>query len=274
MHIHDWLSEATEDLKKAEIPTAQLDAELILSHTLRAPRTYLHAHPDNEILAREREIADSRLALRVDRVPLAYIIGHKEFYGRQFIVTPSVLIPRPESEAIIDVLKEALPDTTALLDNTKRLVDVGTGSGCLGITAKLEFPELDVTLTDISRHALAVAEKNAKALHANVTTIRSDLLHSYPLQPAIIIANLPYVDETWERSPETNYEPAAALFARGGGLSFIKRLIVQASQMLPTGGLMLLEADPEQHQAIQAMARTHGFRHVLTRDYCLAFKKI
>ncbi|MDB5177882.1 MAG: putative Modification methylase, HemK family [Candidatus Saccharibacteria bacterium] len=273
MNVQAWIREATTELVGAGIGTAKLDAELMLSHTLRKPRTYLHAHTDDEISERELEIANSRLALRIDRVPLAYILGHKEFYGRRFIVNPSVLIPRPESEAIIDTLKDLLPDTRALPGHTIRLVDVGTGSGCLGITAKLEFPELDVTLADISRHALKVAEKNTEALHAHVSLLKSDLLQSYVLPPDIIVANLPYVDESWERSLETNHEPAEALFARQGGLAFINKLIEQASDVLPMEGLLLLEADPEQHQAIQAKARVHHLSHVLTRDYCVAYKK-
>jgi release factor glutamine methyltransferase len=274
MNIKTWASEATADLVGVGIDTAKLDAELILSHTLRKPRTYLHAHPEDDISVREQEIADSRLALRLDHVPLAYIIGHKEFYGRRFTVNPSVLIPRPESEAIIDTLKELLPDTKALFGDTKRLIDVGSGSGNLGITAKLEFPELNVTLADISRHALTVAAKNTKALGADVTILRSDLLQNYVLPPHIIIANLPYVDESWERSPETEHEPAGALFARSGGLSFIKKLIVQAGDSLPSSGLLLLEADPDQHEAIQTHARTHNFSHLATNHYCIAFKRI
>lgn len=273
MNTQAWISEATTELVGAGIGTAKLDAELILSHTLRKPRTYLHAHPDEEVDWRSQEIADSRLALRVDRVPLAYIVGHKEFYGRPFIVTPSVLIPRPESEAIIDTLKELLPATRALPGHNKRLVDVGTGSGCLGITAKLEFPELEVTLTDISAHALTVADKNAKALQADVATLKSDLLQNYVLQPDIIVANLPYVDESWERSPETNHEPREALFARSGGLKFINQLIAQAGDILPTDGFVLLEADPVQHEAIQTKARAHALNHTSTNGYCISFKK-
>lgn len=273
MTIHEWITEAMSELVGAGIGTAKLDAELILSHTLRKGRTYLHMYRDEEIPPRLEEIANSRLALRLDRVPLAYITGHKEFYGRRFIVNPSVLIPRPESETIIEILKELLPNTKALPGHTKRLVDIGTGSGCLGITAKLEFPELEVTLTDISRHALTVAKKNAEALHAEVILLRSNLLTDYLLQPDIILANLPYVDESWERSPETNYEPALALFARSGGLGLINKLLVQASEALPRDGLLLLEADPEQHNAIQTRARNLGMRPIVTRDYCLVLKK-
>lgn len=274
MKIHEWIHEATHELVGVGIGTAKLDAELVLSHTLRKPRTWLHMYRDEELSDRHREIADARLSLRLDRVPLAYIIGHKEFYGRRFVVTPSVLIPRPESEALIELLKVLLPNTVALPGHTKRLVDVGTGSGCLGITAKLEFPELDVTLTDISKHALLVAQKNAKRLSAKVKTLVGDLLSSYHLTPDIIVANLPYVDTTWERSPETEHEPAVALFSDDGGLLLIKKLIAQASDMLPVGGFLLLEADPEQHLPITQQAERGGLRHRQTKGYAICFEKV
>jgi len=273
MTIGAWLKKATDELADDLFESPRLDAEVILAHTMRRPRTYLHAHPDDELEERLENIANVRLELRKDRVPVAYIIGHKEFYGRRFTVNPSVLIPRPESEAIIESLKELLPGSQALPGHTLRLVDVGCGSGCLGVTAKLEFPELEVTLSDISRHALGVAKKNATTLDAEVTLLKSDLLQHYTLPPDIIIANLPYVDESWERSPETNHEPAEALFARRGGLALIEKLIEQAGGLLPKGGLLLLEADPVQHDAIQTKARTHDFEHLMTRDYCVAFRK-
>lgn len=269
MKIHEWISSATKQLTVADINTARLDAELILSHTLKKPRTWLHMYRDEELSDRYIEIAEARLLLRLDRVPLAYIIGHKEFYGRRFYVTPSVLIPRPESEAIIEALKEYVTP-----DDKKQLIDVGTGSGCLGITAKLELPNLDVSLVDISRHALTVAAKNAAALDCDVTISRSDLLESYPLQPDIILANLPYVDMTWERSPETNHEPREALFADDKGLYLIKKLIEQSGTRMPNGGLLFLEADPEQHSNIIAYGNLHGFKKHFLSDYCLVLIKV
>jgi release factor glutamine methyltransferase len=249
--IKEWLRAATIELVGVGIGTAKLDAEIILAHTLRKPRIYLHAHDDEQLSLRQQEIADARLLLRLDRTPIAYIIGHKEFYGRKFKVTPATLIPRPESEAILTSLQKILPNTKALIsESPKRLVDVGTGSGILGITAKLEHPELDVTLVDISRHALNVAEQNARELHADITTLRSDLLAQYVLRADIIIANLPYVDPSWERSPETDQEPAIALFAEDDGLRLVKKLIEQTPAKLCSGGYLILEADPRQHAAI------------------------
>jgi release factor glutamine methyltransferase len=273
--VQDWLDEATRQLTLANIPSARLDAELILSHTLRQPRTWLHGHNDEELDSRQLEIARARLDLRLDRVPVAYIIGHKEFYGHTFKVTTATLIPRPESETLIELLDTALPKNERLIaDRPLRLVDVGTGSGCLGISAKLKYPELEVTLTDISRHALTVAEENAEELQADVELIHSDLLTSYPFVADIIVANLPYVNPQWERSPETDHEPASALFASHDGLALIFELIVQTKEKLAIGGKLILEADPEQHAAIKKEAAHYGLVLHEQRGYGLLFDKL
>jgi release factor glutamine methyltransferase len=273
--IKEWLEQAAVRLVGAGIGTAKLDAEIILAHTLRKPRTYIHAHGEDQLSSREYEIAEARLDLRADRTPIAYIIGHKEFYGRPFKVTPATLIPRPETEDMITVLNEIIPDTKALLPQANRqLVDVGTGSGILGITAKLEHPELHVTLIDVSRHALNVAAQNAKSLGADVHILQSDLLPQYVLLADIILANLPYVDPSWERSPETNQEPPEALFAQDSGLQLIKKLIDQTSDKLRLGGCLLLEADPRQHSAIIAFARKRGFSKRAIRGFIVSLQKV
>lgn len=272
--IADWLTEATRQLVFADIPSARLDAELLLAHTLRKPRTWLHGHGDETLSERHREIANARLDLRLDRVPVAYIIGHKEFYGRMFKVTTATLIPRPESESLIALLNEALPRNHSLLPEALRVVDVGTGTGILGITAKLEHPELDVTLLDISRHALTVAQDNAATLNAEVSSLQSDLLTSYPFIADVIIANLPYVNPEWERSPETNHEPAEALFATNNELSLIFELLIQSKEKLAYGGKLILEADPEQHPAIIKEATKYGLVLVKIDGYGLLFDKL
>lgn len=272
--LSEWISFASQELKVAGIASSRLDAEIILAHTIRKSRTYLHAHGDETLDPRQHEIADTRLRLRLDRTPIAYIIGHKEFYGRLFKVTPATLIPRPESETIIELLKEIhAPAQQSLLVSKRRLVDVGTGSGCLGITAQLEFPEFDVTLVDISKHALSVAEANAKALASNVSLLQSDLLTSYPFTPDIILANLPYVDKDWERSPETAYEPTLALFAENHGLQLIEKLISQAKTRIAPQGHLLLEADPRQHEAIIAFGASHGFKKQVVKDFIVHLQK-
>jgi len=273
--VNDWLAEATRQLVFNNLPSARLDAELLLAHTLRQPRTWLHGHGDEELEARMVEIANARLDLRLDRVPVAYIIGHKEFYGRRFKVTTATLIPRPESESLIELLNAALPKNASLLNERPlRLVDVGTGSGILGITAKLEHPELDVTLADISRHALKVAATNAATLHADVAMLQSNLLAEYPFAADVIVANLPYVNPEWERSPETDHEPALALFAEKNGLALIFELLTQTKAKLTNGGKLILEADPEQHPDIIKEAIKNGLVLTETNDYGLLLEKL
>jgi release factor glutamine methyltransferase len=273
--INDWITDSTALLKEAGIPSPRLDVEIILAHTLRKSRTFLHAHGDEQLSHRQLEIADARLRLRLDRTPIAYIIGHKEFYGRMFRVTPATLIPRPESETIIAITKEIISKLPSLLPGTpKKLVDIGTGSGALGITAKLECPnDLDVTLIDISQHALRVATTNAQYLDADVRLIQSDLLAQYPFKADIIIANLPYVDPSWERSPEIQYEPDLALFAEDNGLRLISLLIAQTGHSLNHGGHLILEADPRQHSSILTTAKNHGLAHQQTRDFIVHLQK-
>lgn len=266
MTVDAWLQTAAAQLAAAGIASSRLDAELILAHTLRKGRTWLHGHGDEIINERQREIANARLDLRLDRVPIAYIIGHKEFYGRRFTVTTATLVPRPESEAIIEVLRE-LPIAPGA-----KLVDVGTGTGCLGITAKLEYPALEVTLVDVDAHALTVARRNADQLGAVVTSLKGSLLASYPYVADIVIANLPYVDKEWERSPETNHEPALALFADDNGLQLIKQLIHQCKSKLQPQGYLILEADRRQHHAITHYAEKHGLSLVATNGLIVTYQ--
>ena len=268
MTIDAWIRSAATQLNARGVPSPRLDAELILSHTLRKGRTWVHAHGDEAIDARTQEIADARLDLRLDRVPIAYIIGHKEFYGRRFTVTTSTLIPRPESEAMIELLQ------TIPLRPGMKLVDVGTGSGCLGITAKLEHPELDVTLVDIDKHTLAVAEKNALQLGASVEYLKSSLLTHYPYSADIVLANLPYVDKEWENSPEIQHEPSVALFADDNGLFLIKQLIDQCSDKLQVGGYLALEADLRQHHAMTHYAEQHGLSPVETHGLIVLYQSL
>ncbi|HEY1085139.1 MAG TPA: HemK/PrmC family methyltransferase [Candidatus Saccharimonadales bacterium] len=275
MTIGGWLSEATEQLVQAGIASPRLDAEIILAHTLREKRTYVHAHPADEIDLRLEEIANARLDLRLDRVPVAYIVGHKEFYGHLFKITPHVLIPRPESEEMLTLLRKIMPTTMELpaMATTKRLVDIGTGSGCLGISAKLLYPELDVTLLDTSKTALQVAEKNAAALDAEAQTLQSDLLSNYPFSPDIVLANLPYVDESWSsNSPELRHEPPEALFASKKGLSVIQRCFEELSHRMRKGGIAIFEADPRQWSEIEKIARENGFLKVDQLEYATTFK--
>lgn len=271
MTIEQWLREATALLKEAEIESARLDAELILAHTLRQPRTYLHSHGDEIVDDRREDIADARLELRLERTPIAYIVGHKDFYGRRFKTTPAALIPRPETESFIELLKNIMPANLPLVKEKKRLVDVGTGTGCIGITAKLEWPELDVTLTDVSQQALNLAKQNAAALDADVHFYKGDLLRGYGTPVDIIVSNPPYVDRSWDVSPETNAEPELALYANDNGLTLIKQLLIQVGHLLKPTGSLLLEADERQHAAIIQLAKEQDLKHVSSLGLILHF---
>ena len=266
--IATWLKNAAKQLKAIGITSARLDAELILANTLRKNRTYLHAHLDEETDPRRVDIADARLSLRLDRVPLAYILGCKEFYGRKFTVSPAVLVPRPESEEMITLFLALTAGEIA----PKTLIDVGTGSGCLGITAALERPSLRVILSDISPRAIKIAEKNVSNLQARVTLQQQSLL-SGQIEPVdYIFANLPYVDRDWDVSPELRHEPAEALFAADNGLRLIETLIEQAPRHITAGGLLFLEADPRQHQAILDQAKDHGLHEAETRGFIIVLR--
>lgn len=246
MNVSSWL-------KAAKKKVDRLDAELILAYVLRVPRTFLHAHPDYEINEEEQNQADSFLKRREKHEPFAYITGRKEFYGRIFKVTRDTLIPRPETEALIDVIKSIKPH---------KILDVGTGSGCIATTLALELPESEVDAVDISENAVIVARLNAQHLGANVNFYKSDLLENTGKYD-LIVANLPYVDRDWDwLSPELAYEPETALYANDGGLALIKTLIEQLDGHLEPGGHLVLEADLSQHQKISDFARDFNLKTI------------
>lgn len=269
--IHKWLEDASRRLKTAGIDSHSLDALILVEHLTGYNRAHILAHQELTLTPSQLEKANKCLDRRAKREPLAYILGNIEFYGRNFMVNKHVLVPRPESEAIIEIL-HSLPITPG-----QHLVDVGTGSGILGISAKLEFPTLDVTLSDVSRPALDVAAQNARILKAEVHSLHSNLLDAFLSTPQarfdIIVANLPYIDHSWPTSPELQHEPQDALFAEDNGLELIKRLIAQSSNILSSSGYLVLEADPSQFSEIITFSRGHDLTERTRNGYCLVLKK-
>lgn len=209
--------------------------------------------------------------------PIAYRRGLADFYGREFIVNPSVLIPRPETEAIIDMVLNLLgkpylpgvkPSKARLAQNAK-VLEVGTGSGCIAITLKLEAPELDIVATDISDKALEVARANTKKFGLDIELRKADLMDGVTEQFDLMIANLPYVDENWDwlDKKALSYEPSLALYAEDHGLKLIFRLIEQAGERrVPS---LILEADPCQHDDIVNFAAKQGYSLIEKRGFAL-----
>lgn len=201
----------------------------------------------------------------------------QDFYGRDFIITPDVLIPRPETEMMIDTVlnimgKPFLPGvkpSEPKLPEEITILDVGTGSGCIAITLDLLLPQAKIVATDISDKALKIAQKNASELGAEVEFLQSDLLKNVKVKPDLIVANLPYVDENWDWiDKETlSKEPALALYAKDGGLALIFKLIDQVAER----GVhhLVLEADPCQHERITSYAKKKGLALRETRGFIL-----
>lgn len=266
MTIADFLHTTTARLQAAGIVTARLDTQILLERALRQNKAWLLAHGEEPIPEETLQTLHTQATRRTAREPLAYITGRQEFYGRQFNVSPDVLIPRPETEMLIDILKTLpLPDNASVLD-------IGTGSGAIAITCELEQPHLRTEACDISPEALAMAANNAGRLGAKVDFFTSDLLSAAEHSYDAIIANLPYVAADWQRSPETNFEPRTALFAEDGGLALIKKLIAQAPAFLNPNGFLLLEADPRQFEAIKKAAEAE-FTYKGSEGFCIYFRK-
>ena len=217
----------------------------------------------------------------------AYKTGIQDFYGRDFLVTPDVLIPRPETEALVDVVlglagKSYLPGVKpekAQIPKDATILDVGTGSGCIAITLALELPKAKVVGVDISEKVLKIARKNSANLHApQCRFLTSDLTEAVNVADFdVIVANLPYVDRNWEWiSEDLNEEPEMALFAEDGGLDLIKALLRQLNEgwngAMRRGRFLCLEADPCQHDTIIEYAKNLGFEFVKAQGFALLFK--
>lgn len=261
--IDQWLNMAASLLSQNGSKSPRLDAQLLLCKVTKLNKAALLAHGDDYLNQKNQDQLQTLLKRRINHEPMAYILENQEFYGRDFAVNSNVLIPRPETETLISEIIELANNST------DSLLDVGTGSGAIAITAKLELPKLKITATDISEEALAIAKQNAQKFGANVAFYQDDLLAKCNKKYDFIVANLPYVSPDWQRSPETDYEPAKALFAKDNGLDLIKQLIAQSRAHLTNYAYVILESDPCQHQQIIDFAKDHSLKATKTNDYCV-----
>jgi release factor glutamine methyltransferase len=237
----------------------RLEAERLLAAVLGAERVVLLTHPRVRIRPAPAQVYVDAVRRREQGVPLPYILGRVEFYGLELAVTPDVLIPRPETEALVDHAVEDLK-SRVLLEQLPVVVDVGTGSGCIAIALAVTFAALHVIAIDIDATALAVARTNAlrHGVEERVRCVRGDLLSAIAGPIDLILSNPPYIAEReWQDLPTSvRQEPRLALVAGPEGLAAIHRLLDQASSRLAPGGLLLLEIGSGQGNAVRALART------------------
>jgi len=254
------LREATAQLAHTDSP--RLTAEVLLAHTLNVSRAQLLAHPERELSEAEQLQFTIAVQRAAEGEPLAYILGHKEFHGLDFLVNQHVLVPRPETELLVDLAVEFLSTRVREgISSELKVLDVGTGSGCIAVTLAVKRPQANVTALDISEEALAVAQENA-ARHGvaqRVTFAKSDLLTALRQLPThfhLITANLPYIATDEARAlPVSRHEPLLALDGGPDGLLWVRRLLVDAPRHLHAGGLLLLEIGHTQGQAAQTLAQ-------------------
>jgi release factor glutamine methyltransferase len=237
--------------------TASRDAELLLLHTLQISRVTLLTHPDRKLSAEQQALYRATIRRRLQHEPIQYITGEQEFYGLLLDVTPAVLIPRPETEHLVEAVLAHLPKDIVL-----QIADIGTGSGAIAIALAVHLPQAEITALDLSPEALAVAAANARkhGVANRIHLIESDLLSALNQRSMqsfdAVVSNPPYIPE-FDRPtlhPQVrDHEPAAALFAGPDGLELYRRLIPQAYAALKSNGLLALEIGHGQREAIAAL---------------------
>ncbi len=268
MRIIDALLWGAQELKAAQVENPRWDADLLLGHILRQRREQLY-------LERERILGEKEVALykdliqrRSQREPLQYIVKHQEFMGLSFYVDERVLIPRPDSEVLVEKVLECRKTWPAEIG--PRIVDLCTGSGALAISIAYYWPEAQVTGTDISPDALQVAQRNSKNLGVNVSWREGDFLE--PIRKEtwdIIISNPPYIgkEEYLSLSPEVTQEPTIALLAEEEGLTFYRKLAQEGSALLNPQGCIFLEIGWLQGEKVTKLFQEEGFEVDIYQDY-------
>jgi release factor glutamine methyltransferase len=253
MKIVNWLKQSTAQLQNADIPTARLDCLVLLCDLLGKDKAFVLAHPEATLTTQQLSTLDTQLEKRASHTPLAYIRGFSEFYGRSFFVTKNVLEPRPESESIIDLLKKISTEGT--------VIDVGTGSGALAITAKLELSSADVYAVDISADCISIAKKNSAALNGEVIFRKGNLLNPFSdieLHGSVLLANLPYVPNTHVVNRAATHEPALAIFGGHDGLDLYRTLFQQISESSKPSHI-ITESLLTQHASLRDLAAKYSY---------------
>lgn len=272
MTVAEFLIAGEDKLKIAGIASARLDVLIILEDGLGKDRSWLLANQNEEISAAKFKQLGKTLGLRIGHRPLAYIRGFTEFYGHRFFVNESVLQPRPESETMIELLLDLVESRKSKVENWV-VADIGTGSGALAITAKLELPNAEVVGVDIDPECLVVARKNAKQLKTKIKFFRGDLLSPipYPLFPNVILANLPYVPRNVRINQSAAMEPKLAIDGGSDGLDVYRRFFDQLNTLKSKPRYILTESLPPQHSKLTQIASYAGYKLIKTTDFIQQF---
>lgn len=265
MTVGEFIKTGSQKLANSGIPTARLDCLVLLEDALGTDRANLIAHPELEINASTEVSLNNKIVQRSKHTPLAYIRGKVEFYGRSFKVNKTVLIPRPETEEIINLLLKIKPDPSV------KIADIGTGSGCIGITAWLEMPNLSVDLYDISPEALSVARQNAVGLKAEVNLYEGDLLKNLRHEYDVILANLPYVPNDFPVNQAAKNEPPLALFAGDDGMGLYRDFWDQVGNLNYKPKYVITESLPQQHNLNSSLAKAQGYKLAETAGLVQAY---
>ncbi|GAB4526916.1 MAG: peptide chain release factor N(5)-glutamine methyltransferase [Anaerolineae bacterium] len=261
--IGAWLVEAKRRFAAISSSPA-LDAQLLMAAVLNVSRAHVIAHPEKALTEAQMAQFAAWAARRAEGEPLAYLLGRKAFYDREFIVTADVLIPRPETEHLLEAALGFVHGKAGI-----SAVDVGTGSGALAVTLAAHAPHCTVYATDISPAALAVAQQNAALNHVNITFLQGDLL--LPLgarRVDLVMANLPYIATTVMHGlPVAQHEPHLALDGGADGLDVIRRLLAQVPDYCNPGAFILLEIGADQGEAVVALGQALSPSVMLMQDY-------
>jgi len=328
-----WLRQSVARLEDAGITTARLDCLVLLEDETGKDRAWLLAHPEYYLQGSDLKDLNTKVAQRALHIPLAYIRGKAEFYGREFAVNEHTLVPRPETESMIELLQmisnressilswqdqgrrksnstptarqrqsfivhtdegyrvtwkkphtAKLPQPSAsppypnrLRDDDKRLrlIDIGTGSGAIAITAKLEHPHAIVTATDIDKNCLDIARNNSTQLGAVIELLHGNLLEPVPEattdQILVLLCNLPYVPDNFQINTAATHEPRQALFGGTDGLDLYQELFTQAAARNHKPDYILAESLPPQHSELSGIAQAAGYRLEKTSDFVQLF---
>ncbi len=269
--LRDILTAAAHRLTSAECETPRLDAEVLLAHVLDRDRTWLYTHPQIPLEPDQLDRFETLLHRREQREPVAYLTGRKEFFGLEFEVNPHVLIPRPETELLVETalriydLRFTIYDLnlkSKIVNRKSKIVDVGTGSGCISIALAKHLPEATVTAIDLSPQALGLAQQNARrhGVADRIIFLLGDLLQPLAEPVDFIVSNPPYVSrpDLAMADPEVGrYEPRLALDGGGDGLEVVKRLLFEAASKLKPGGSLLVEIGSSQGQIVSQIAKKY-----------------